>query len=450
MSLSRPLDSNEQLLFLCDSVSVFNFVFALNIDGGFSIADCRYAIERLQIRHPLLKVKIRRSTRGKLEFVSDESLQIPIIDFFDTPSNVAIWIEKELNNRFDALAGPLVRAALIRHTETNSTMLFTIHHSIGDGLSGCIFARDFLQLLSGNTLPPADKSLPDSIGMRLPPHLRKASGIFLHAKELLRTVMSSLTHGAPASHTVIDSDLSRRIVMVAPRKADPVQLKKMLVSCKANRCSMQGALGAAVLLALKKHIETFCATPVPSKKNKSSTTLQLLSPVNIRKKLVPPIGDEFGLYVATQATNHRLTDDTNFWKLASEITTELRSNIDTDSPLKFMPIASRYLVKLLKIGDSVFGGTRFSQWFCSTFPPCIALSNLGAVDVPSAYGEIRLNDLGVFASLSALGSVSSFTLTFNETLSWNFVAMSPSFTREQLETLANDAMQCLLAQTQNP
>jgi len=127
--------------------------------------------------------------------------------------------------------------------------------------------------------------------------------------------------------------------------------------------------------------------------------------------------------------------------LASEITLDLGNNVRRDSPMAFMPMASKYLVKLLYGGGRIFGLSRFTQWVCKTFPPCIGLSNLGVVDIPTHYAHLTLERVGVAASLSALGSISSFSICFSGDLIWNFVGMSPSVDRAYLENIADAAMQ---------
>jgi NRPS condensation-like uncharacterized protein len=451
MIARRQLDSNEQLLFLCDRISIFYIHFTLRVRGSFSPDDCQRTIDNVQKLHPLLQVRIANSPSGKVEFVRDESLKIPLRCFHDEISSVETHVEQEINTRIDAQEGPLARFVLVQHADSSSTILFTAHHCIGDGVSGCVLMKDFLSLLGkekaevGGKFTHQNNALPDSIGMRLPNNLRGVKGFFPLAGELTRAVLSSLKNGFPAPHVVVDADLAARTSMVTFRTADAIQVKNILASCRKNGCSMQGALGAALLLAIKKYIEASCSS---QNKSKSSVMLQLLSPVNIRNKLTPVIEKEFGLYVATQATNHRLTEDVNFWKLAAEVTSELRNSVTRDAPMAFMPIISNYLVKMLTLGEKIFGDTRLSQWVCSVFPPCVAMSNLGPVDVPDVYGNIQLEEMSCLGSLSALGAISSFALTFCGKLSWNFVAMFPSLDREHLKAVADDSMKYLLTHTQ--
>ncbi|MDB6063667.1 MAG: hypothetical protein JWM78_3770 [Verrucomicrobiaceae bacterium] len=437
----RLLDPSEKLLYLCDRVSPFNFVFILNISGDFSDDDCRAAIDWLQCEHPLLRVHIPPSALKDLEFVIDPSTKIPFKSCDDDISSLQAHIENELCKPMDTASGPLIRFNRIRHRMRISTLLMVMHHSIGDGESGCLLSADFMRLLSGGGPEAARWELPAPIDAGLP----NIVGWWRHAATGMRMVQSLLKNGAPVKYVQREADLSQRTPIVCLKKIGGGRVQDILASCRAHACSVQGALGAALLLAVKQHL--LSDADAARLHQKKPITLQLLSPVDIRKVLEPPIQNDLGLYVATQASNHRMTADKDFWRLASEIARELHVSIDRAAPITFMPIASKYLTKIIEVGGRIFGIKEITQWLCGTFPACIGLSNMGGVGIVGDYDHISLNGLSYAASLSATGAVTSFALTYAGQLSWNFVGMSPSINRRYLQAIADSAVAYLLAAT---
>lgn len=444
----RYLDANEELLYLCDSVSPFNFVFILSVSGNFSGEDCIRAISCVKRMHPLLNARITCVSFGRLAFVTDFDEKISFETYRVCVGDVRRFVEIELASPFDTENGPLIRFTRLQHETENSTILFSVHHSIGDGISGCILVRDFLcaLVLSESEFPVG--SLPSPINERLPAAFRGVRGLCAHAVAGFHMMKSLVVHGAPAKYALRDAISAGRVPIVTIREVCAAQLEKIIVCSRVQNCSMQGVLGAALLLAVKKSCSKRGKGGRGLYKKRISSkpmSLQLLSPVDIRRRLSPAVGDEFGLYVATQATNHRMSDEKQFWQLATEISKELHNSIRLNSPMAFMPMASKYLVKLVSGGGRIFGVSRFTQWVCKTFPPCIGLSNLGVVDIPSKYGHVTLERVGFSASLSALGCISGFSMCFSGTLFWNFVGMSPSVDRDYLENIADAAINNMLS-----
>lgn len=440
----RYMDANEKLLYLCDRICPFNFVFMLTVSGFFSEEDCRRAIGCVQQIHPLLRVRIESLSLARLAFVADCEKEISFETYHVDACDVRKFVEREMASPFDVENGPLIRFTRLQHELASSTVLFTAHHSIGDGVSGCILTRDFLRALAFSGPEVADKALPAPIDERLPPASRGVRGWFAHAVEGFRMVKSLIAHGTPAGHALLDAKLDDRLPIAAIREVGSAQFTNIVACSRERNCSMQGVLGAALLLAVKKNLSRRLLEGddlYKKRRSQESLTLQLLSPVDIRRKLVPAVGDDFGLYVATQATNHRMTETKQFWQLAAEITMELDNCIRLNSPMAFMPMVSKYLVRFVSGGGRIFGVSRFTQWVCKTFPPCVGLSNLGVLDVPTTYGHLTLEKVGFAASLSALGAISSFSTCFAGSLFWNFVGMSPSVDRDYLESIADAAMQ---------
>jgi hypothetical protein len=134
-------------------------------------------------------------------------------------------IERELATRFDASRAPLIRAVLL-HRPDKSILIFSAHHSIGDGLS-MAFASDVLQALSGETL----ETLSPLASM----------------EQLLRVPQTQ-----PAKR-VLETSSGPAEGISAPRvkglRLSPELTSKLLGRSRQEETTLHGALCAALVLA---------------------------------------------------------------------------------------------------------------------------------------------------------------------------------------------------------
>ena len=77
---------------------------------------------------------------------------------------------------------------------------------------------------------------------------------------------------------------------------------------------MHGAIGAAYLLAFAEH------EPFP---NSFLRTIQ--SPVNVRAQLVPPVGEDFGLFISHVTAEIDCGPQRDFWQIARDVRNAIRN-----------------------------------------------------------------------------------------------------------------------------
>ena len=94
------------------------------------------------------------------------------------------WVEQSERERaepFDFQAGPLCRCVLLRHGDDHATLLTTINHVIGDGISALFLVRLILHVagaLCDGRQPVLDRQPPNvSLDERLPRWTLGAAGI---------------------------------------------------------------------------------------------------------------------------------------------------------------------------------------------------------------------------------------------------------------------------------
>jgi hypothetical protein len=154
----RPLGAMEQCLWLFDQTNPIHFSIAAEIEGPTTLTSWRSALDAVQRRHPFFSVCIDEDDNSRLYFRRVAGAQIPL-RVVDTEKAELQWeleVERELSTRFDPKQAPLARVVLL-HQPDKSILIFTAHHSIGDGISMAFAIRDTLRALAGEkleALPP--------------------------------------------------------------------------------------------------------------------------------------------------------------------------------------------------------------------------------------------------------------------------------------------------------
>lgn len=324
------------------------------------------SLDALQQRHPLLNVCIRENSPLQPAFYRVEGRRIPLRVIQDEKeSRLDRELEAELATPFDFSAAPLIRVVLIEQP-TRSTIIITIHHSIGDGISVSYLIRDLLQAASGQSLaslplPPSREAL-----LNMAPAATGMQGGGATIQDL------SLPSGTPG----VSAEIYR--VKQAPPKVQRFRLSaeltdKLLLRCRQEGTTIHGALCAAFVFAGTRQITGWQQKPI-----------LLMSPVSIRKALA--IQDDVGVYITT----HRLTVDpngiTSFWDLARLTRSKL-------AVAGNRPAIQEHVERVQELADSGAGVLRMNEIRLEGFAHELTLSNIGAIPYDTRFGALRLESV---------------------------------------------------------
>ena len=147
-----PLSFAQQRLWFLQQLEpesyVYNIPVALRIEGALDIAALEQGINQVICRHESLRTSFRTVNGQTLQVVnppfsvhlSPEIVQLST----DAPREreIAEWGNRELRRTFDLTLGPLIRARLLRFTDTDHVLLLIMHHIVADGWSIGVFLRD--------------------------------------------------------------------------------------------------------------------------------------------------------------------------------------------------------------------------------------------------------------------------------------------------------------------
>ncbi len=151
-----PLSFAQQRLWFLDQLepgsTLYNIPSAIRMSGDLNLEALRQTLDALAGRHESLRTTFEAVNGKPAQVISaTASLPLNMLDLSETPAEhkeAAVMSEAVADARkpFDLARGPLVRACLLRLSETDHVLVFTMHHIISDGWSTGVLVREFGEL----------------------------------------------------------------------------------------------------------------------------------------------------------------------------------------------------------------------------------------------------------------------------------------------------------------
>jgi hypothetical protein len=353
-----------------------SFTVAARVRGPLTEDGLRGALDRLRRRHPLLAVRIAPAADGAGACLTTDGVPPFPLRIAGRASDED-WVravEGEIARAFDYRAGPLCRCVWLRGPET-SDLLVVFDHITTDGRASIYAVRDLLAFLADPGLEP-EPLIPPMLRDRVPGALRK---------KILRAAAEFA--GAPiAAHA---SQLAAP--SPAPMRTLPVELDESATASLAAACRSRGRTVQAALCA---------AFAIPFAERAPDSPVRFVEcPVDLRRRLTPPAGEEVGNYISLAVIRLDCAPGTDPWEIARRAGRELAAVTDEQlfmDPLVMMAVADHPITR----------------------PPVdvrydLSISNVGRMDIPREYGPFRLEalygpTLGVFLAGHRILAVTTF------------------------------------------
>ena len=441
----RELGPIEHCMWHGDKVSRLNFTTIARVRGHITSEHLRLALDHLQQRHPLLEARLVAPSPWSTPALVFDAPRELSFDEHDLDEQATLDLtEQRLRTWIDPSEAPLMRVDWVRHTNEHSdneddlsTLLLTFHHIIGDGISGTLAVRDLTEALAklvrGEQLEVPEK-LPvrESIERCVPKEVRRRGLWRRFFGHLRRIVGWIIKHGKPVELRLDRKrvPIIERQICMARRQLVPDETRALVKAARENETTVHGALAAAILHATAED------------RGKTSPLL-FASPVDVRERVEPKVGDDIGMYVALGVTLHKVEPErVDFWALARDARDQLFSQVEDGGVHSLLPIQGGFLALAARLLPAKWFGA-----FVETAQlPGVGLTNIGRVVFDTDLSPLSIEHLSFGVSTGVLGKIGVTATTFDGTLTLNFMAMEPCITREHLNALADDVMDKLLAQ----
>ncbi|HVR98126.1 MAG TPA: amino acid adenylation domain-containing protein, partial [Thermoanaerobaculia bacterium] len=148
-----PVSFAQERLWFLDQLEpgspAYNMAGALRLHGDLDVARLGAALREIVRRHEVLRTTFQ-SREGRpyavLSPVSESPLTLIDLSLIATPPSLEV---EEALRPFDLARGPLFRATLVRLDPQDHLLLVTLHHTVADGWSVGLLARELATLYEG-------------------------------------------------------------------------------------------------------------------------------------------------------------------------------------------------------------------------------------------------------------------------------------------------------------
>jgi acyl transferase domain-containing protein len=152
-----PLTEAQKQLWILDRMGdegslAYALSLSLQLQGSLNREAMNRAVQKVVDRHEALRTII--DTQGDFQQILPSlTVDVPLIDLSsvgDRESKITEWFQKESQQRFDLIKGPLFRCQILKLEEQQHLLVLTAHHIIADGWSIGTIVQEISQLYSAD------------------------------------------------------------------------------------------------------------------------------------------------------------------------------------------------------------------------------------------------------------------------------------------------------------
>ncbi|WP_147094807.1 condensation domain-containing protein, partial [Myxococcus fulvus] len=132
--------------------STYNIPWVLKLSGSLDVNALRLSLNSLIQRHEALRTRFSVHEGQPVQIIDqDFALELPVTDLSsrsgqERDDEALRLASQEALRPFDLARGPVVRASLVRLTESQHLLLVTVHHIASDGWSIAVILRELAAL----------------------------------------------------------------------------------------------------------------------------------------------------------------------------------------------------------------------------------------------------------------------------------------------------------------
>jgi len=386
--------------------SLANVAMIARIIGDVSKADLKQALDKVRYMHPLIGSRIIFDDRN-VAWLSIDAVPETVLRIVSRTSETQ-WLDEIRHENmmpFEREKGPMIRFIHLYSPKVSELIVFA-NHSICDGMSLAILIRDILICYS-EPLKEAQVLYPPTMA----DHIPRGSLLSRLAKKAIIGYYNS--QWKKRLHYLSQADYNELIAFYWGKYQSSIVLLQLgldetfdlIARCRENGSTVGSALTAAFLAAYQDVIG-----PFPKKRRRITIAYDL------RRHLRECVGDVFCFFAWGTTFPFSYDGRKSFWKNAQDLHVITQKKVDkldaSNTELFYFDpglIDAFNLAPFLQIVPEAFDRTEklaalaqdtknsafsISRKFMSIYPSA-GITNLGSLDFPVTYGNLRL-DLMVF------------------------------------------------------
>lgn len=412
--IKRRLMMVERIMYV-DSKTPINCIFTAKIKGALPEGNFKVALEKIQHKHPLLRVVVDTQSEKYPFFVEEKEIApIPLrIVERKTDQDWLLESQKEWKILFEGEKQPLARLVWVKGQDV-SEILWVMPHCISDGTTGVTLMQELLQLLDDPSVELQPYEAFSSIDEFLPSNFNKKTNKFKANLYLMFARFFFLLQQKSKKRNLGQD-------YVLHRKLDPTTTSQITEKCKANGVSVHAMLCAAVMQAFQEIKGTDAKGKV-------------ISPVDVRH-FIPEIKQDHLFAFAPTVELSLKKGDSNVLNNAKQIKGDLTQKIGKMEARELLwmgeqmhPIVDR-MISMLKSSN---GGHD------------VTLSNMGRINIPNDYKSFEIET--IFSPTVAFPWLNSNTMvatTYNHQMDFIFLSNEDFLPKEEATRIKDKAIELL-------
>jgi NRPS condensation-like uncharacterized protein len=395
----------------------FNAVIPIKLKGSFEIENLRYALRRLQEKHPFLNAFVMDDQKSRPWFVVSEKIELQIPLRIVTRTTDDDWKTESMNEwstLFDTRSGPLMRLVWVKGEEF-SEFIMVIHHCLCDGGSAMAILAELLLLLDDGSIEIGKEDPILRIEDIIPVSVLNNKKKIIKAK-LIGGVATLFLWLIPVKKKLIE----RKRDYMIHWKLEKELSDRLIHKCKTEGVTVNTALCVAVLNAFKEV-------------RKENFHNKISLPVDIRR-FAPKIKRDnifaFGLMLVVSADK-----DLGFFADAKR----MQEDIDKKTA-KLDPYET--IMMMEESHSSLNNFTNFLKYGKSS-NDCM-FSNLGRVDIPYLYKNFAVETIFSPSVIGPLGNTTTLvTSTYLGQMDFTFIASEGFIPYNEAQAIKEKMMEIL-------
>ncbi|NHJ33364.1 MAG: hypothetical protein FK732_10925 [Asgard group archaeon] len=416
--MKRKLNDMEYLNFSIGQP--YNLVIVLKIEGKISSEELKFALNKAQLKHPLLKARIELDENGVYWFTSENVQEIPIETFIlENESETNEHFLKNLETPFDFENNhlPLFRTTLLTSNK-QTDLILCAQHTITDGLSMVFLTRDLLSFFNN----PDANVIPIESPLRTEDILPSKTRRIIPKKAFLTRVMLFfmriyyfIKFGKKKEDVIYATDYKVDDLRLISWNLTEDETKLFLQLCKQKRINVHSA------------VCTLFLPDIPIINN----------PVNLRERLAYPIGEAFGLYAGGTVVRKKYNDNLDFWQNAKKYQRKLFKALRDKKVFKIHKMVHTGVpIEILNELAPLFIEIAGNQ-------EAFAITNLGSLDLMGIKLDSKKFSIESFygAVSFAIGAITVLVYTMRRKLYFHFHYLESRHNVQRMKDISRNAKQ---------
>jgi hypothetical protein len=426
--MPRSLGRFETALTLTGEHAPFVVTVVLCLADDPGEAALRVALDALPARRPMLRARIAGDGPRRFRFAAGA----PPIPLRSLPrQDPTAWqavAEDELNAPLDRRRGPLLRCTRLAGADggDGADLVLGFHHAILDAVSGATLVAELLALLDpgegggGAPAVSAEDALLPPVEERFPAPWRGLRAALPLAAFVARQAADELRWRRRCRGLRRPPPVPGARCRILPVELPPAASAALVHRARRERVTLVGALNAALLLAVSRHL--YAARPRP---------LRYVTFADLRPWLRPPLAAQrLGCAASMLRYTAEVDPGRGLWPLARAISLQVDRGGRRGEPFLAAHLSAAAMRALLRPGGERMAAT--------------ALSYSGVARFGEAAARVRdshvfVSNLGVGPEYTAQGR------WFRDRLQLDVVWLEPELGDAQARTLAADVLDTLAA-----